>query len=81
MTRNLSNTDRAVRAGLGVVLTAAALWAGISSLAGVVLLVLALVMFATAAVAFCPLYVALGLSTCPSPHRTRRAPAGAAQRS
>jgi hypothetical protein len=79
MKRNLNNTDRAVRTVLGVVLAATALWAGATSLAGIVLFVLALVMLGTAAVAFCPLYRVLGLSTEPTPHRTRDHHVGAAQ--
>ncbi|MDP3894190.1 DUF2892 domain-containing protein [Nocardioides sp.] len=81
MTRNLSNTDRILRTGLGVVLVAFAIPAGVASISGVVLYVLGAVMLGTAALGFCPLYTALGISTCPSPNRTRRGHMGASQSS
>lgn len=77
MTRNLNNPDRLVRTVVGLVLVAVAVPVGVASFAGVVLLLLAAVMLGTAAVGFCPLYVALGISTHPSPHRTRHGHLGA----
>jgi hypothetical protein len=77
MTRNLNNTDRIVRASLGVTLLALAVPVGVASITAVVLYVLAAVMLGTAAVGFCPLYVALGISTYPTPHRTRGGHVGA----
>lgn len=71
MTRNESTLDRTVRAVLAVVLAGLALTAGAGSALGVVLLVVAAVLLATAAVGYCPLYALLGVSTCPTPHRTR----------
>jgi hypothetical protein len=71
MKRNENNIDRAIRAGLAAVLLAVAVWAGVASVAGVLLLVLAAVLLVTAAISFCPLYYALGISTYPAPHRTR----------
>jgi hypothetical protein len=71
MKRNENNIDRAIRAGLAAVLLAVAVWAGVASVAGVLLLVLAAVLLVTAAISFCPLYYALGISTYPTPHRTR----------
>jgi hypothetical protein len=80
MKRNENNTDRAIRAGLAAILVAVAVWTGIASVAGILLLVLAAVLLVTAAVSFCPLYYALGISTYPAPHRTRH-PRVAAPRS
>jgi hypothetical protein len=80
MKRNENNTDRAIRAGLVAGLVAVAVWAGIASVAGILLLVLAAVLLVTAAVSLCPLYYALGISTYPTPHRTRH-PHAAAPRS
>lgn len=77
MARNLNKTDRIVRTGLGVTLLGLALPVGVGSIAGAVLLVLAAVMLGTAAVGFCPLYAALGISTDPTPHRTRGGHVGA----
>lgn len=81
MKRNENNTDRAIRAGLAAVLVAVAVWAGVASVAGILLLVLAAVLLVTAAVGFCPLYYALGISTYPTPHRTRHPHVGAPQSS
>jgi hypothetical protein len=77
MTRNLNKTDRIVRTGVGVILLAFAVPVGVASIAGVVLSVLAAVMLGTAAIGFCPLYLALGISTFPTPHRTRGGHVGA----
>lgn len=79
MTHNMNATDRIVRTGLGLGLVAVAIAAGITSITGAVLSVLAAVMLGTAALGFCPLYSALGISTCPAPHRTRRGHVGASQ--
>lgn len=81
MTRNLNKTDRIVRTGLGVILLGFAIPVGVASIAGFVLLVLTAVMLGTAAVGFCPLYAALGISTYPTPHRTRGGHVGASARS
>ena len=79
MTHNLNTTDRIVRTGLGVALVAVAIAADVDPISSVVLYVLAAVMLGTAAIAFCPLYSALGISTCPAPHRTRREHVGASR--
>lgn len=64
MQRNMGTADRVVR---GVLLapaaTIAALAAGAGTLAGVILLVLAAVMLATALAGFCPLYRLFGIDT------------------
>ena len=79
MKRNENDTDRAIRAGLAAVLVTVAVWAGVASVAGILLLVLATVLLVTAAVGFCPMYYALGISTYPTPHRTRHPHVGARQ--
>lgn len=79
MTRNLNTPDRIVRTGLGVALVAVAITADVAPTTGAVLYVLAAVMLGTAALGFCPLYSALGISTCPTPHRTRREHVGASR--
>lgn len=71
MRRNVNNTDRAVRAALGAVLVIGAVAAGLASVTGIVMLVLAAIMLVTSAVAFRPLYRLLGVSSCPTPHGTR----------
>jgi len=64
MTKNMGTIDRLARALLiapAATITAFAL--GLGSIAGIVLLVAAAVMVATAAVGFCPLYALLGIDT------------------
>ena len=65
MHRNMGPTDRIVRAlVVAPALLVLALIIGPASVAGVVLFVLAVVMLATSAVGFCPLYVPFGVNTC-----------------
>ncbi|WP_439578806.1 YgaP family membrane protein [Elioraea sp.] len=61
MTKNMGMVDRAVRAVVGVVLVALAATGtiGVWGWIGVVPL-------ATAAIGWCPAYLPLGISTCPS---------------
>ena len=66
MNRNESNSDRIVRGVAAAGLVAVAAWAGFSSVAGVILLVVAAVLAVTAAVGFCPMYRLLHISTCPT---------------
>ena len=64
MTKNMGTIDRAARAFLIAPTAAiAALALGAASITGIVLLVVAGAMVATAAVGFCPLYSLLGIST------------------
>lgn len=64
MSQNMGRADRMAR-GLLVapVLVIVALWTGIATAAGVIAIVLAVVMVATAVVGFCPLYVPFHLHT------------------
>lgn len=59
MHTNMSNVDRALRAGIAVVTLVVALVIGVGSLVGIVLLVVTALAAATAAVGFCPLYAVL----------------------
>lgn len=64
MTMNMNTLDRALRAFVvAPLLVIAALFVGAGTILGVVLLVLAAVMLATAAVGFCPLYALFHLNT------------------
>jgi hypothetical protein len=60
---NMGLTDRRARAGVGVVLVVLSLIVGLGSVGGVILGVLGVIMLATAATGFCPLYVPLKLNT------------------
>lgn len=68
MNRNVGTVDRAARVVVGV---AALVWAfvtGVTSGLGLALVVVAVVLLATAVVGFCPLYRLLGISTQPRRH-------------
>lgn len=65
MKQNLGGADRVVRIAIAVVLVVGAGLVGFGSIAGIIMLVLAVVMLATSALAFCPLYLPFGLSTKP----------------
>lgn len=71
MTHNVGTVDRAVRTVLGL---AAVVWAfstGLTTGAGIALVVVAAVLLVTAAVGFCPLYRLLGISTVGSRRAAR----------
>ena len=65
MKSNVGGTDRIVRIVIAVVLAVGAGLVGFGSIGGIIMLVLAVVMVATSALAFCPLYLPFGLSTRP----------------
>lgn len=69
MTVNESSLDRGVRAVIGIVLLLAWLLGWVGGTFAIVLGVVGIVLLATAAVGFCPLYRILGISTCPVPRR------------
>ena len=62
MKHNESMVDRVIRAILGVALVYIGFTLG--GVTGIVLYVVAAVLFVTAAVGFCPLYVLLHIDTC-----------------
>lgn len=73
MTRNMGKWDRLIRGLVVAPLAVIAAFAiGAGTVLGIVLLVVAAIMLATAAVGYCPLYRLVGLSTCPVT-RTRSA--------
>jgi hypothetical protein len=63
MKPNIGPTDRMVRGALAAVLLVVALVAGLDSAGGIIALVLAVVMAATAAIRFCPLYAPFKITT------------------
>lgn len=63
MKQNVGNTDRLIRVLIAVALVVGAWFAGMGSIGGIVLLVLAVVLVLTASISFCPLYLPFGLST------------------
>ena len=65
MTANVGSTDKVIRLVLAIAAVIGAYLAGMSSLLGIVLLVVGAVLGVTAFTGFCPLYRVLGMSTCP----------------
>lgn len=63
MSTNEAPVDRIIRVLIAVAALAGAWAAGFTSVLGIVLAVVAVVMLVTAAVGFCPLYRIFGLST------------------
>lgn len=63
MQQNEGNVDRGIRVVLAIAFFVGAFAVGFSSVAGIVLAVLGVVMLVTAAVGFCPLYRIFGIST------------------
>ena len=68
--RNVGSLDRIVRALTGIALIAAALLSGLGSgLAVALLIAVGVIVTATAAFGFCPIYALLGLSSKRKPAR------------
>ena len=71
MKKNMGTTDRLVRAlVIAPVLLVLAVLVGFATVGGVIATLLAVVMLATAAVGFCPLYLPFHLHTDHAPNRT-----------
>lgn len=64
MSCNVGNIDRIVRAVLGLVLLASWIFGWLSGSLAIVLGIVGIVLLATAAIKFCPLYRLVGASTC-----------------
>jgi hypothetical protein len=69
MVRNESNVDRTVRGLVGAVLLIAWVAGWWTGTLAVVLGVVGIVLLATAAAGFCPLYRVFGISTCAVPQK------------
>ena len=65
MTANVGSTDKIVRLVLALVAFGFAFVTGIGTVIGIVLLVVGVVLAATALTGFCPIYRVFGMSTCP----------------
>ncbi len=63
MSRNMNNSDRALRTSLAAPAAVVVAFVGAGSIAGIVLFALAAIMLATSAIGFCPLYKLLHLDT------------------
>ncbi len=63
MTTNESSIDRIIRVVIAIAAFVAAFAIGLGSVGGILLAVVGVVMLATAAIGFCPLYRLFGIST------------------
>lgn len=63
MKKNLGSADRIIRLILALVIVALYYTGVISGLLGIILIVLAVIFFATSLVSICPIYMLLGLNT------------------
>lgn len=63
MTSNMANADRVIRVFLGIAAAIAAYLLGPLTLAGAIVTAVAVILLATAAVGFCPLYAVIGVRT------------------
>ncbi|MBK9740731.1 MAG: DUF2892 domain-containing protein [Actinobacteria bacterium] len=66
MQKNVSGPDRIVRLVIAVAALVGAFAVGFGSIGAWILIVVAAIMFVTAAIGFCPLYRIFGLSTAKS---------------
>ena len=64
MNANVGNADKIVRVVIAAVAAILAFVIGAGTVGGIILLVVAVVMLATSAMGFCPLYRIFGMSTC-----------------
>jgi len=69
MVRNEGNLDRILRALVGALLLVAWIAGWTTGTLALVLGIVGVVLVATAAVGFCPLYRLFGISTCPVPQK------------
>ncbi len=65
MKKNMGTADKLIRIIVAVVIGGLYLANVISGTLGIVLMVLAVVFVVTSFISFCPLYVPLGIRTCP----------------
>lgn len=66
MKKNLGNADRLIRVLLAVLFAVLYFNHLVTGVAGVILIILAVVFLLTSMVGFCPLYAAFGIKTCTS---------------
>lgn len=66
---NLGGTDRAIRAVLGLAGIASWVFGWLGGTWAIVIGLVGVVLFLTAAFGFCPLYRVLGIATAPRTHR------------
>ncbi len=63
MSKNMGTVDRAIRTALGLGIFVLIMMGAISGTAGVILSIIAAILILTSAIAFCPIYAILNIST------------------
>jgi hypothetical protein len=71
MTRNESNTDRIIRAVIGIALIALWVLGVTQGVLAIILGIVGAVLVLTSLVGFCPLYALFGINTCPVKHTNK----------
>jgi hypothetical protein len=66
MKTNMGSADRIIRLMLAAIFATLFFTETVSGTWGIVLIALAVVFILTSLISFCPLYVPLGINTCPS---------------
>lgn len=64
MTANVGTADRIVRLVIALIAAIVAFSVGPATVLGIIMFVVALIMVATAAVRFCPIWRIFGINTC-----------------
>ncbi len=65
MKKNVGNIDKVIRIVLAIVMAALFFTETVTGTLGIVLVILSGVFVLTSILGFCPIYAAVGLSTCP----------------
>lgn len=70
MKKNMGIADKGIRFLLACILVVVYLVGGFDKVVGIIILALAGILAVTSFISFCPLYVLLGINTCPAkrPH-------------
>ncbi len=66
MKKNMGSTDKMIRVFAAIIMGVLYFTNVVTGTVGTVMFVLAIVFLLTSALRFCPLYLPLGISTCPS---------------
>ncbi len=65
MKKNLGNSDKVIRAVLGIVLGVLYFTSIVTGGLGIAVLVAGIILLATSSMSFCPVYALFGARTCP----------------
>jgi hypothetical protein len=69
MTKNMGIADKIIRIIIALTFLALYFTGIVTGIFGIILIVLAVVFILTSLISFCPLYILLGISTCPAKNK------------